>query len=56
MSDLQVPEAAYKRRIEELEVEMAQIDAKELVGFPDEKNLLLFFIKNIIILDPSKKT
>lgn len=32
MSDLQVPEPAYKRRIEELEVEMAQIDErKELV-------------------------
>ena len=32
MSDLQVPEAAYKRRIEELELEMTQIDErKELV-------------------------
>lgn len=32
MSDLQVPEAAYKRRVEVLELEMTQIDGrKELV-------------------------
>ncbi|CAF5074519.1 unnamed protein product, partial [Rotaria socialis] len=29
MSDLQVPEIAYKRRVEELEVEMAQIDDRK---------------------------
>lgn len=34
MSDLQVPEAAYKRRSELLELEMAQIDErKDLVRF-----------------------
>jgi hypothetical protein len=33
MSDLQVPEAAYKRRVQTLELEMTQIDErKELVG------------------------
>jgi hypothetical protein len=32
MSDLQVPELAYKRRVQVLELEMAQIDErKELV-------------------------
>jgi hypothetical protein len=34
MSDLQVPEPAYKRRVQALELEMAQIeDRKELVCF-----------------------
>ncbi len=34
MSDLQVPELAYKRRVQVLELEMAQIDErKELVCF-----------------------
>ena len=34
MSDLQVPEQAYKRRVTALELEMTQIeDRKELVGF-----------------------
>ncbi len=34
MSDLQVPEAAYKRRIQILELEITQIDdRKELVGW-----------------------
>ncbi len=33
MSDLQVPEGAYKRRVQVLELEMTQIDErKELVG------------------------
>ncbi|CAF2116715.1 unnamed protein product [Rotaria magnacalcarata] len=38
MSDLQVPEIAYKRRVEELEVEMAQIDdRKELTAAKKRK-------------------
>jgi hypothetical protein len=31
MSDLQVPELAYKRRVQILELEMTKIDEKELV-------------------------
>jgi len=33
MSDLQVPELAYKRRVQILELEMSKIDEKELVCF-----------------------
>ena len=41
MSDLQVPEPAYKRRIQALELEMIQIDErKELVCFDKLKEYI----------------
>lgn len=53
MSDLQVPEPAYKRRVQMLEVEMTQIDErKELVCC-----LFIFSLRcDKFYLDCNKKT
>jgi hypothetical protein len=60
MSDLQVPEQAYKRRIQALELEMTQIDErKELVCLQSSKKTKHIFLSLYIsfyILDSSKKT
>jgi len=51
MSDLQVPEQAYKRRIQALELEMTQIDErKELVCLQSSKKTKHIFLSIYIYL------
>jgi hypothetical protein len=55
MSDLQVPESAYKRRIQVLELEMTQIDdRKELVCL--QSIIRIYIYVSFYFSDSCKKT
>ena len=57
MSDLQVPEGAYKRRIQILELEISQIDErKELVRSPLLKRITSILFDHFFLSDCSKET